>query len=92
MLRELASKPGLTRAHLLITDRPTTSVPTTEQRMTRGGPSDRLDRSALGLDPEVVSSKLTTVALRNMGPQQKVTAGHYTLTFTTSSQDTAATA
>jgi len=95
-LRELASKPGLTGAHLLLTDTPTTSVPTTEQRI-RG-----LDRAAAwivllsGYDPEVVelvvSSKLTTPALRNMGAQEKITVGHYTLAFTMSSQDTAATA
>jgi len=95
-LRELASKPGLTGAHLLLTDTPTTSVPTTEQRI-RG-----LDRAAdwivllSGYDPEVVelvvSSKLTTPALRNMGAQEKITVGHYTLAFTMSSQDTEATA
>jgi len=95
-LRELASKPGLTGAHLLITDTPTTSVPTTEQRI-RG-----LDRAAdwivllSGYDPEVVelviSSKLATPALRNMGAQEKITVGRYMLAFTMSSQDTAATA
>ena len=32
-LRELASKPGLTGAHLLLTDTPKTSAPTTEQQI-----------------------------------------------------------
>ena len=94
-LRELASKPGLTGAHLLITDTPNTSVPTTEQRI-RGA-----DRAAdwiillSGYDPDavelVVSNKLTTPALRNMGAQEQVTAGQYRLAFTMTPQDVVAT-
>jgi hypothetical protein len=95
-LRELASTPGLTGAHLLITDTPKTSVPTTEQQI-RGldGAADWIVLVS-GYDPEIVelviSSKLPTPALRNLGAQENVTAGHYRLAFTMNPQDVAATA
>ena len=92
-LRELASKPGLTGAHLLITDTPKTGGLTTEQQI-RGldGAADWIVLLS-GYDPQIVElSKLSTPALRNMGAQEKVTAGHYRLAFTMSPQDVAATA
>ena len=95
-LRELASEPGLTGAHLLITDTPKASVPTTEQQI-RGfdGAADWIVLLS-GYDPVVVelvvSSKLSPPALRSMGAQEKVTIGHYRLAFTMSPQDVAATA
>jgi hypothetical protein len=95
-LRELASKPGLTGAHLLITDTPKTGGLTTEQQI-RGldGAADWIVLLS-GYDPQivelVVSGKLSTPALGNMGAQEKVTAGHYRLAFTMSPQDVAATA
>ncbi len=70
-LRELASKPGLTGAHLLITDTPKTGGPTTEQQI-RGldGAADWIVLLS-GYDPQVVelvvSGKLSTPALRKHG-------------------------
>src|ERR1700759_5864876 len=54
LLRELASKPGLTGAHLLLTDTPKTSAPTTEQQIR--GSDAAADWVVLlsGYDPEMV--------------------------------------
>ncbi len=94
-LRELASKPGLTGAHLLLTDTPKASAPTTEQQI-RGtdGAADWIVLLS-GYDPEtlqeVISNRLSAPALRLAGAREKSTTGHYRLAFTMTSQDTAAT-
>ena len=94
-LRELASKPGLTGAHLVLTDTPKTSAPTTEQQI-RGtdGAADWIVLLS-GYDPgtlqEVISNRFSAPALRLAGAQEKSTTGRYNLAFTMTSQDTAAT-
>jgi hypothetical protein len=85
-LRELAPKPGLTGAHLLLTDTPKTSSPTTEQQI-RGA-----DRAAdwivllSGYDRDlvqkVVADQLSSSALRLAGARENSTIGHYRLAFT----------
>ncbi len=92
-LDELSSKPGLTGAHLLLTDTPQTSALTTEQQI-RGtdGAADWIvllsgyDREVVH---EVVSKRLSTPVLRSMGAQDNVIAGRYALAFTMTRQDVA---
>ncbi len=92
-LDELSSKPGLTGAHLLLTDTPLTSALTTEQQI-RGtdGAADWIvllsgyDREVVH---EVVSKRLSTPVLRSMGAQDNVIAGRYALEFTMTRQDVA---
>lgn len=84
-LRELASKPGLSGAHLLITETPRTSSPTTEQKI-RG-----LDAAAdwivllSGYDSEVVrnvvADRFSSPALKLLGARESPTMGHYRLSF-----------
>jgi hypothetical protein len=94
-LRELASKSGLTGAHLLLTDTPKTSAPTTEQQI-RGsdGAADWIVLLS-GYDPEilqeVVSNRFSAPTLHLAGAQEKSTTGRYRLAFTMTPQDTAAT-
>ncbi len=86
ILRELASKPGVTGTHLLLTDTPKTSSSTTEQQI-RGA-----DRAAdwvvllSGYDPDVVqkvvADQLSSSALRLAGARENPTIGHYRLAFT----------
>jgi hypothetical protein len=86
MLRELAPKPGLTGAHLLLTDTPKTSSPTTEQQI-RGadGAADWIILLS-GYDPDVVqrliANRLSSSALRHAGARENSKIGHYTLAFT----------
>jgi hypothetical protein len=94
-LCELASKSGLTGAHLLLTDTPKTSAPTTEQQI-RGsdGAADWIVLLS-GYDPEtlreVVSNRFSAPALHLAGAEEKSTTGRYRLAFTMTPQDTAAT-
>jgi hypothetical protein len=91
-LRELAPRPGLTGAHLLMTDTPKTSAPTTEQQI-RGsdGAADWIILLS-GYDPEslqeVVSNRLSAPALHLAGAQKNSTTGRYRLAFTMTPQDT----
>jgi hypothetical protein len=93
-LRDLASKPGLTGAHLLITDTPQTGTPTTEQQI-RGadGVADWIVLLS-GYDPDAVqdavSDRLSLSALQSMGAQGEPVTGRYTLAFTMTAQDVAA--
>ena len=93
-LRELASHSGLTGAHLLITDAPKTSAPTTEQQI-RGsdGAADWIVVLS-GYDPEAlqeaVSNRFSAPTLHLAGAQEKSTTGRYRLAFTMTPQDTAA--
>jgi hypothetical protein len=93
ILAELAPKPGLTGAHLLLTDTPKTSSPTTEQQI-RG--ADRVaDWIVLlsGYDPDVVqkviADRLSSSVLRLAGVRENSTIGHYTLAFTMTPLDLA---
>jgi hypothetical protein len=95
ILRELPLKPGLTGAHLLLTDTPKTSPPTTEQQI-RGA-----DRAAdwivllTGYDANVVqrvvADQLSSSALRLAGAGENPTIGHFRLAFTMTPLDLAAT-
>ena len=92
-LRELALKPGLTGAHLLITDTPKMSRPTTEQQI-RG--SDAVaDWIVLlsGYDPnvvqEVASRELSASVLRGIGARETTAIGEYRLAFTMTPLDLA---
>jgi hypothetical protein len=93
-LREQASKPGLTGAHLLITDTPQTGSRTTEQQIR--GADTVADWIVLlsGYDADVVqnvvSDRFSMSALRSMGALGEPTAGRYTLAFTMTAQDVAA--
>ena len=90
-LRELASKPGLTGAHLLLTDTPKTSAPTTEQQIR--GADAAADWIVLlsGYDPEAVqaavANQLSAPALRRAGAGENSTMGRYKLAYTMTPQD-----
>lgn len=90
-LRELATKPGLTGAHLLFTDTPKTSAPTAEQRI-RGsdGVADWIVLLS-GYDADavesVVTGELSASALQRAGARENVMTGLYRLGYTMTSQD-----
>jgi hypothetical protein len=92
-LRELASKAGLTDGHLLITDTPKMSSPTTEQHI-RGtdGAADWIVLLS-GYDPEVLqeaaSKFFSPSALGLAGADERSIMGRYKLAFTMSPQDVA---
>lgn len=90
MLRNLPSRPGLTGAHLLVTDTPRTAGPTTEQRI-RG--SDRTaDWIVLisGYEPqcvaETVAADVPASTLHDAGAAD-IIAGQYTLALTVTPHD-----
>src|SRR6202035_5561325 len=73
-LRELALKPGLTGAHLLITDTPRMSAPTTEQQMRGSDAAADWIILLSGYDPDVVQNgvahRLSSTALNLLGAQK----------------------
>ena len=93
MLRDLPSKPGLTGAHLLITDTPETSTPTTEQKIR--GSDGTADWVVLlsGYDADVVqetvSQRFSAPALQRVGAQGDSTVGYYTLSVGMTALDVA---
>jgi hypothetical protein len=93
-LRRLASQSGFTGAHLLITDTPKTSSPTTEQQI-RGsdGAADWIVLLS-GYDPEIVQDTVdkffSPSALHLLGAQKSTTIGDYKLAFTMTSVDVSA--
>ncbi|GJD52744.1 hypothetical protein OPKNFCMD_5511 [Methylobacterium crusticola] len=84
-LADLPSRPGLTGAHLLMTDTPRASVPTTEQKI-RGADSTA-DWIVLlsGYDPQMVQrsvrDRLSASTLHGRHDDGSSTVGHYTLSF-----------
>jgi len=90
-LPDLASRAGLTGAHLLITDTPQTISPTTEQKI-RGsdGAADWIILLS-GYDPEtlqqVISDRFSSPGLHLLGAKQKFAVGRYTLAFTMTPSD-----
>ncbi|RZN02800.1 hypothetical protein CWO91_32295 [Bradyrhizobium genosp. SA-3] len=95
MLRTLAQQPGLTGAHLLVTDTPRTSSPTTEQQIRgKDGAADWIVLVS-GYDPDVVQraviAQFATSVLHAAGAQANPTIGHYRLAFTMTPQDVVAT-
>jgi hypothetical protein len=93
-LRALASQPGLTSAHLLLTDTPRTSAPTTEQQIRgKDGAADWIVLLS-GYDPDAVervtADQLSPSALHAAGARDNPTIGSYRLAFTMTPQDVAA--
>lgn len=92
-LRALASQPGLTGAHLLLTDTPKTSSPTTEQQI-RGadGVADWIVLLS-GYEAEMVeraaADQLSASALGALGARHNPTIGKYRLAFAMTPQDVA---
>ena len=92
-LRELPTSPGLTGTHLLLTDTPKTSAPTTEQRI-RGsdGVADWIVLIS-GYEPEavasVVANEFSPRALRSAGAREAMTVGQYRLAYSMTPPDTA---
>jgi hypothetical protein len=92
-LRKLVSQPGLTGAHLLMTDAPATPTPTTEQRIR--GSDAAADWIVLlsGYDPDAVGVALaksfSASSLRSMGASEGSIAGLYSLGLTMTPQDIA---
>lgn len=90
-LRALPLQPGLTGAHLLVTDTPRTVAPTTEQKIR--GSDAAADWIVLisGYEPQIVSdavsNRLSEANLRAMGAQESPTMGRYRLAFTMTGQD-----
>jgi hypothetical protein len=84
-LKRLPTQPGLTGAHLLITDTPQTAAPTAEQRIR--GADAAADWVVLisGYESDAVELALETVLcaapLKNLGAQGPVTSGRYALAF-----------
>jgi hypothetical protein len=82
-LVRFANKPGLTGAHLLVTDTPTTLTATTEQKIR--GADQTADWIILlsGYDPEAVritlKSELSPAALQAMGARDDPTTGVFRL-------------
>ncbi len=93
-LGALAQKPGLTGAHLLLTDTPNTSSPTTEQQIR--GKDSAADWIVLlsGYDAnaveQVIADQLTPAVLATLGARDNPTIGRYRLAFTMTPQDVAA--
>lgn len=92
-LGTLAQMPGLTGAHLLLTDTPRTSSPTTEQQIRgKDGAADWImllsgyDADAI---EQVTANRLSPVALGTLGAQGNPTIGRYRLAFTMTPQDVA---
>lgn len=93
-LGALAQKPGLTGAHLLLTDTPRTSAPTTEQQIRgKDGAADWIvllsgyDSDAV---EDVIAERLSPSSLHAAGACENPTIGRYRLAFTMTSQDVAA--
>ncbi|WFU22480.1 hypothetical protein QA649_30975 [Bradyrhizobium sp. CB1717] len=90
----LAQEPGLTGAHLLLTDTPPTSSPTTEQQIRgKDGAADWIVLLS-GYDADavehVVADQLSPGVLGTLGAQNNPTIGRYRLAFTMTPQDVAA--
>ncbi|WP_128924774.1 hypothetical protein [Bradyrhizobium guangxiense] len=94
MLGALAQQPGLTGAHLLLTDTPRTNAPTTEQQIRgKDGAADWIVLLS-GYDADAVESaviaQLAPSVLHAAGAQDHPTVGRYRLAFTMTPQDVAA--
>lgn len=93
-LGALAQKPGLTGAHLLLTDTPRMSSPTTEQQIRgKDGAADWIMLLS-GYDADEVeralAEQLAPSALHAAGARDNLTIGRYRLAFTMTPQDVAA--
>ena len=93
-LGALAQKPGLTGAHLLFTDTPRTSAPTTEQQIRgKDGAADWIvllsgyDADAV---EDVIAGQFSASSLHAAGARENFISGRYRLAFTMTPQDIAA--
>jgi hypothetical protein len=93
LLRDYPNKPGLTGAHLLVTDTPRTASPTTEQRIRGADASADWIVLLSGYESEPVeqaaSAKLSATELVRIGAQEKMIAGRYRLAYTMTPHDLA---
>ncbi|WP_025035180.1 hypothetical protein [Bradyrhizobium sp. DOA9] len=94
VLDALARQPGLSGAHLLLTDTPRMSAPTTEQQIRgKDGAADWIVLLS-GYDADVVEraviAQLASSVLHAAGAQNRMTVGRYRLAFTMTPQDVAA--
>jgi hypothetical protein len=94
-LGALTQKPGLTGAHLLLTDTPRMSSPTTEQQIRgKDGAADWIMLLS-GYDADeveqVIADRLSPAVLGSLSTRDNPTIGRYELAFTMTSQDVAAT-
>ncbi len=84
-LRGLAAKPGLTGAHLLMTDTPRTSTPTTEQQIRGSDAAADWIILLSAYDPEVVQNvvadRFSSAALNLLGAREKSIMGRYKLSL-----------
>lgn len=93
-LAALAQAPGLTGAHLLLTDTPQTSSPTTEQQIRgKDGAADWIVLLS-GYEPDaverVLAEQLAPAALQAKGARDNPTLGRYRLAYTMTPQDVSA--
>jgi hypothetical protein len=93
-LGALAQTPGLTGAHLLLTDTPRTSAPTTEQQIRgKDGAADWIVLLS-GYDASVVedmiAGRFSASSLQAAGARENMITGRYRLAFTMTPQDLAA--
>ena len=93
-LQALATRPGLTGAHLLLTDTPRTAEQTTEQRI-RGGDKEAdwivlVSGYEAAAVEDVLAEQLSPAVLRSHGARDLTTAGTYRLAFALSARDVTA--
>jgi hypothetical protein len=85
-LRELAARPGITGAHLLITDTPSAIAPTTEQRIRGSDAAADWIILLSGYDPGAVqdaaSSRFSASELGPVGAKEPAVVRRYRLAFT----------
>lgn len=94
LLKVLPAQPGLTGAHLLITDTPRNANPTTEQKI-RGGDAVAdwivlVSGYEMQAVADVIETRLAADKLRAMGAGEGVTTGRYRLAYALSAGDVAA--
>jgi hypothetical protein len=93
-LPHLASRAGLTGAHLLVTDTPQTASPTTEQRIRGSDAAAEWIILISGYDHEVlqdlVSDRFSSPGLQLMGAKENSIMGRYKLAFTMAPSDVTA--
>ncbi|WP_339038569.1 hypothetical protein WHZ78_11975 [Bradyrhizobium symbiodeficiens] len=94
-LGALAQRPGLTGGHLLLTDTPRTSAPTTEQQIRgKDGAADWIVLLS-GYDANVVedvtAGQFSPSSLRAAGAREDILVGRFRLSLTMTPQDVAAT-
>jgi hypothetical protein len=92
-LSDMASKPGLTGAHLLFTDTPKTASPTAEQKIRGADAAADWIVLLAGYDPQAVqdgvAGRLSPAALQQAGAKTNSTIGRYQLAFTMTPLDLA---